>query len=76
MTVSIPGWALGTFFGVIMGNILPPSLVSALSVGIYGMFLAIIIPPARKSKIILGKFLKSPPPRYSTDCQRVIQLLK
>lgn len=54
MSISIPGWALGTFFGVIMGNVLPPSIVSALSVGIYGMFLAIIIPPARKSKIILG----------------------
>ena len=54
MSVSIPGWSLGTFLGVIMGNILPPSLVSALSVGIYGMFLAIIIPPARKNKVILG----------------------
>ncbi len=54
MTVAIPGWALGTFFGVIMGNILPQSIVSALSVGLYGMFLAIIIPPARKNKIIAG----------------------
>lgn len=52
MTVSIPGWALGAFFGVIMGNVLPNSVVSALSVGLYGMFLAIIIPPARKNKII------------------------
>jgi predicted branched-subunit amino acid permease len=54
MSISIPGWALGTFFGVIMGNVLPASVVSALSIGIYGMFLAIIIPPARKNKIILG----------------------
>lgn len=54
MTVAIPGWALGTFFGVVMGNILPPSVVSALSVGLYGMFLAIIIPPARKNKVIAG----------------------
>ena len=52
MTVSIPGWALGAFFGVIMGNVLPNSVVSALSVGLYGMFLAIIIPPARKNMII------------------------
>jgi len=52
MTVAIPGWALGAFFGVIMGDVLPNSLVSALSVGLYGMFLAIIIPPARKEKII------------------------
>ncbi len=54
MTVAIPGWATGAAFGVIMGDILPASLVSALSVGLYGMFLAIIIPPARKSKIIAG----------------------
>ena len=52
MTVAIPGWALGAFFGVIMGNVLPASIVSALSVGLYGMFLAIIIPPARKNKIV------------------------
>lgn len=54
MTVAIPGWASGAALGVIMGNILPASLVSALSVGLYGMFLAIIIPPARKNKIIAG----------------------
>lgn len=54
MTVAIPGWALGAFFGVVMGNILPISVVSALSVGLYGMFLAIIIPPAKKDKVIAG----------------------
>lgn len=52
MSVAIPGWAFGTLFGVIMGNVLPARLVSALSVGLYGMFSAIIIPPARKNKII------------------------
>ncbi len=54
MTVSIPGWALGTFLGVVMGNALPSRLVSALSVGLYGMFLAIIIPPAKQNKVIAG----------------------
>ena len=52
MTVSIPGWALGTYLGVVMGNILHGSVVTALSVGLYGMFLAIIIPPARKEKTV------------------------
>lgn len=52
MTVSIPGWALGTYVGVVMGNILPVGIVNALSVGLYGMFLAIIIPPARKDKVV------------------------
>ena len=52
MLLAVPGWALGTFLGVVMGNVLPASVVSALSVGLYGMFLAIIIPPARKSRIL------------------------
>jgi len=54
MAVALPGWAFGTFFGVIMGNVLPIRAVSALSVSLYGMFLAIIIPPARKSKVVCG----------------------
>jgi len=57
MTVAIPGWALGTCLGVIMGNVLPARLVSALSVGLYGMFLAIIIPPARQNKVVAGVVL-------------------
>ena len=59
MTVAIPGWALGTVLGVIMGNVLPPRLVSALGVGLYGMFLAIIIPPSRKNPKIAGLVLLS-----------------
>ena len=42
----------GTACGIIAGNALPLRAVSALSVALYGMFLAIIIPPARKSKIV------------------------
>lgn len=49
---SAPCWAIGTALGVIMGNILPLQIVSALSVALYGMFLAIIIPPAKKDKIV------------------------
>lgn len=52
ITMALPGWAGGTYFGVVMGNALPANVVSALSVGLYGMFLAIIIPPARKSRVI------------------------
>ena len=44
ISVSWPGWIAGTVLGVIMGNVLPANVVSALSVGLYGMFLAIIIP--------------------------------
>lgn len=59
MTVAIPGWSLGTMCGVILGNVLPLRVVSALSVGLYGMFIAIIIPPARKNKVVAGLVLLS-----------------
>ena len=52
MLTSMPPWALGTMFGIIAGNILPTSVVSAFSVALYGMFIAIIIPPAKKDKIV------------------------
>ena len=54
MSVAIPGWTLGTLLGVISGTLLPARVLSALSVALYGMFIAVIIPPARKSKIIAG----------------------
>ncbi len=54
MSVASPGWVVGTFLGVALGNILPGQVLNALSVALYGMFIAIIIPPAKKSKVILG----------------------
>ncbi|MDO4280219.1 MAG: AzlC family ABC transporter permease [Peptococcaceae bacterium] len=51
-TVALPGWALGTVAGIIAGDVLPEILVGALSVALFGMFLAIIIPPARKDRIV------------------------
>lgn len=59
MAVSIPCWTVGTAVGVIAGSALPLRLVSALSVALYGMFLAVIIPPARKSRIIAGLVILS-----------------
>ncbi len=49
ITVSVPAWAIGTALGILMGNLLPARIVSALSVALYGMFLAIIVPPAKKN---------------------------
>lgn len=54
MSMAIPGWTLGTLVGAVLGNVLPEFLVSALNVAIYGMFLAVIIPPAKKNKSVLG----------------------
>ena len=45
-------WASGTALGVIAGNILPLRVVSALSVALFGMFIAIIIPPSRTNHIV------------------------
>ena len=47
------GWACGTFFGAAAGNILPESVVSALGIAIYGMFTAIVVPPAMKNRNVL-----------------------
>ena len=52
-SVAVPGWVLGTFVGAISGTLLPSFVISALGVAIYGMFLAIIIPPARQNRAIL-----------------------
>lgn len=41
-------WTLGTFLGGAASTLMPPALRNALGIAIYGMFLAIIIPPARK----------------------------
>ena len=52
ITVATPLWAIGTALGIVMGNLLPGRIVSALSVALYGMFLAIIIPPARENRVV------------------------
>ncbi len=51
---AAPAWAFGTAFGIMAGNALPLRAVSALSVALYGMFLAIIIPPHGKIKSLLS----------------------
>ena len=48
------GWTLGTLAGALLGNILPDSVMSALCIAIYGMFVAIIAPKAKKEKKLLG----------------------
>lgn len=50
--LAILMWSSGTFFGIWLGNMLPSNVVSALSVSLYGMFIAIIIPPCKKDKVV------------------------
>ena len=49
--VSTSGWVLGTLLGAVLGQVLPESVSAAMGIMLYGMFLAVIIPPARKSRI-------------------------
>ena len=51
---TIPMWAAGTMLGIIFGDILPLSIVNALSVALYAMFIAVVIPPAKKDRKILA----------------------
>ena len=44
------GWAMGTLLGAAAGTLLPDFVRSALGIAIYGMFLAIILPPSRERK--------------------------
>lgn len=46
------GWTSGTGLGAIAGNILPQTVQSALSVAIYGMFVAIFVPPMKKNRAV------------------------
>lgn len=58
-TVASPGWIVGTVLGALVGNILPPSLSSALSVALYGMFLAVVVPASKSDKTIAAVVLAS-----------------
>ncbi len=42
------GWSAGTLIGALAGNVFPESLTTALGVAIYGMFIAICLPAAKK----------------------------
>lgn len=46
------GWSAGTALGALAGNILPAAVQSALSVAIYGMFVAVFVPPMKKNRAV------------------------
>lgn len=59
LAISVPAWSAGTSAGILAGGILPAAAVSALSVALYGMFVWVILPPAKKSRPIAGMVLAS-----------------
>jgi len=50
--IAFIGWALGTFLGAAAGNILPPALSEAMGIVLYGMFIAIVVPVAKKDRSV------------------------
>ena len=46
------GWVLGTLLGALAGGFLPAPVTDALGIAIYGMFLAVILPPARSRRSV------------------------
>jgi len=57
--LPIIGWTCGAFAGEVLMNFLPVALQNAMGIALYGMFLAIIVPPATKSRKILEVVLIS-----------------
>ncbi len=51
--LPIIGWTSGTFLGAVASNLMPERVSAAMSVMLYGMFIAIVVPVARKSKAVL-----------------------
>ena len=50
--VATTGWTGGTLLGALMGDILPATVVGALGVGLYGMFISVFVPEAKKNRIV------------------------
>ena len=57
--ISTLFWASGCALGIMAGSLLPQPMVTALSVSLYGMFLAIIIPPARRNHNVMYALMAS-----------------
>lgn len=59
MCAAMPCWSLGTLLGVIVGQLLPAWALSGLSVLLFGMFIAIIVPAGKEDKVVLCCILVS-----------------
>lgn len=53
--IAVPyiGWCLGTFLGAVAGNLLGEAVSSALGIGLYAMFIAIVLPAARSDRAVM-----------------------
>ena len=48
--LPVLGWVGGTLAGAVASTLLPGTVISALCVALYGMFIAIVVPPAKEHK--------------------------
>lgn len=55
--LPLAGWTMGTLCGALAGSVLPESIRTALGVMLYGMFIAIVVPPAKQEKPVLAAVL-------------------
>lgn len=53
IAVSWLGWTTGTLLGAAAGELLPAAVTGAMGILLYGMFVAIVVPPARKERSVL-----------------------
>lgn len=53
ISTPIAGWTFGTFLGGFISTSLPVSLSNAMGIALYGMFIAIIVPPSKQSRRVL-----------------------
>ncbi len=53
IAIAVLGWVGGTVLGAVAGTVLPESVTNAMGIVLYGMFIAIFIPPVRKHKSVL-----------------------
>jgi 4-azaleucine resistance transporter AzlC len=51
--VSYSSWVVGTMVGYFLGAMLPTAVQASLGIGLYAMFMALLIPEVKKSKQIL-----------------------
>ena len=52
--LPVIGWTAGTVLGAVLGQVFPDFLTNALAIGIYGMFVSIVMPKAKHDKVILN----------------------
>lgn len=73
ISVSTFGWVLGTFLGGAAGTLLPSNVTSALGIVLYGMFIAIVVPPVRRQKNIL--FVVGMAALFSVICKYLLPFI-